>query len=132
MTTCSTTPTSPCTGPRTAAAAASSSLFDLDAWARAPRAASTSTPRSHHVVEHGEIEVVYQPLVSLGDRRIVGAEALVRWNHPDHGLLLPEQFIQLAEDTGPSSRSARRSSSEACHKAKAWQDAPGMPICRWV
>ena len=40
----------------------------------------------------------YQPLVSLADRRNVGAETLVRWNHPDHGMLLPAQFIQLAED----------------------------------
>ncbi|HEX6477066.1 MAG TPA: diguanylate cyclase, partial [Acidimicrobiales bacterium] len=54
----------------------------------------------HHVVERDEIEVVYQPLVSLADHRIVGAEALVRWNHPEHGLLLPAQFIKLAEDNG--------------------------------
>ncbi len=55
----------------------------------------------------GELEVWYQPLVDARDRRIVGAEALVRWQHPRRGLVLPDQFIALAEENnliGPLTR----------------------------
>lgn len=51
-------------------------------------------------VEEDEFTVRYQPLVSLSDGAVVGAEALVRWQHPDRGLLPPSEFIDLAEDTG--------------------------------
>jgi diguanylate cyclase (GGDEF)-like protein/PAS domain S-box-containing protein len=82
----------------------------------------------HHVVERDEIEVVYQPLVSLADRRIVGAEALVRWNHPEHGMLLPAQFIQLAEDNGTILPIGRAVFEQACLQAKAWQEAYGLRL----
>jgi diguanylate cyclase (GGDEF)-like protein/PAS domain S-box-containing protein len=82
----------------------------------------------HHVVERDEIEVVYQPLVSLADRRIVGAEALVRWNHPDYGLLLPAQFIKLAEDNGTILPIGRIVFEQACLQAKEWREAHGLPI----
>jgi EAL domain-containing protein (putative c-di-GMP-specific phosphodiesterase class I) len=82
----------------------------------------------HHVVERDEIEVLYQPLVSLADRRIVGAEALVRWNHPEHGLLLPAQFIQLAEDNGTILPIGRAVFEQACLQAKAWSEAHGIPL----
>jgi diguanylate cyclase (GGDEF)-like protein/PAS domain S-box-containing protein len=82
----------------------------------------------HHVVERDEIEVVYQPLVSLADRRIVGAEALVRWNHPEHGLLLPAQFIQLAEDNGTILPIGRAVFEQACLQAKAWHEAHGTSL----
>ena len=82
----------------------------------------------HHVVERDEIEVVYQPLVSLADRRIVGAEALVRWNHPEHGLLLPAQFIKLAEDNGTILPIGRTVFEQACLQAKAWHEAHGLPL----
>jgi diguanylate cyclase (GGDEF)-like protein/PAS domain S-box-containing protein len=82
----------------------------------------------HHVVERDEIEVVYQPLVSLADRRIVGAEALVRWNHPDHGLLLPAQFIQLAEDNGTILPIGRAVLEQACLQARTWHESFGQPL----
>ncbi len=82
----------------------------------------------HHVVERAEIEVVYQPLVSLADRRIVGAEALVRWNHPDHGLLLPAQFIQLAEDNGTILPIGRAVLEQACLQARMWHESHGQPL----
>jgi diguanylate cyclase (GGDEF)-like protein/PAS domain S-box-containing protein len=82
----------------------------------------------HHVVERAEIEVVYQPLISLDDRRIVGAEALVRWNHPDHGLLLPAQFIQLAEDNGTILPIGRAVLERACLQAVTWQETHGQRL----
>ncbi len=82
----------------------------------------------HHVVERDEIEVVYQPVVSLGDRRIVGAEALVRWNHPDHGVLLPAQFIQLAEDNGTILPIGRAVLEQACLQARAWHETHGLRL----
>ncbi len=53
-----------------------------------------------HAVERGELELRYQPLVDLDDERIVGFEALLRWRHPDRGLLSPAEFIHIAEQTG--------------------------------
>jgi diguanylate cyclase (GGDEF)-like protein len=53
-----------------------------------------------HAVDHGELIVHYQPIVRLADREIVGLEALVRWPHLERGLLLPSEFIPLAEQNG--------------------------------
>ncbi len=82
----------------------------------------------HQIVERGEIEVHYQPLVSLGDLRIVGAEALVRWSHPDHGILLPAQFIQLAEDNGTVFEIGRIVLEQACRQARAWHQEFGVRL----
>jgi diguanylate cyclase (GGDEF)-like protein len=50
-------------------------------------------------VRNHEFSLVYQPIVSLADRRTVGLEALVRWNHPERGILLPDRFIDVAEES---------------------------------
>ena len=51
-------------------------------------------------IEHDELTLCYQPKVSLETRTISGVEALVRWNHPEQGLLMPDVFVPLAERTG--------------------------------
>ena len=81
-----------------------------------------------HVVDRGEIEVHYQPLVSLADRRIVGAEALVRWNHPEHGLLLPAHFVKLAEDNGTIVPIDGLVLEQACRQAQIWQQEFGVTL----
>jgi diguanylate cyclase (GGDEF)-like protein/PAS domain S-box-containing protein len=82
----------------------------------------------HHAVERNEIVVHYQPLISLTDRRIVGAEALVRWDHPDHGLLSPAQFIRLAEDNGTILPIGRAVLDQACRQATEWRDTFGTSL----
>ena len=85
-------------------------------------------PALHDVVDRGEVEVHYQPLVSLADRRIVGAEALVRWNHPDHGVLLPDQFLKLAEGNGSILPIGRIVLEQACRQAQTWQQEFGVTL----
>ena len=53
-----------------------------------------------HAVERDELELHYQPLLDLLDERIIGFEALLRWRHPDRGLISPDHFIHIAEETG--------------------------------
>ena len=54
----------------------------------------------HHALENNELELYYQPLIDLRSGAIVGAEALLRWNHPERGLVYPAEFIPLADETG--------------------------------
>jgi diguanylate cyclase (GGDEF)-like protein len=103
-------------------------LFDLDRMGGRSIARLDLDAALHDVVERGEIEVVYQPLVSLADRRIVGAEALVRWNHPDFGVLVPAQFLQPAEDNGTILPIGRTVLEQACRQAKEWSETFGAPL----
>ncbi|MBV8463986.1 MAG: EAL domain-containing protein, partial [Acidimicrobiales bacterium] len=82
----------------------------------------------HNITERGEVDIHYQPLVSLDDQRIVGAEALVRWNHPDHGILLPSQFIKVAEENGAILPIGRMVLERACRQAKSWHDELGLSL----
>ncbi len=54
----------------------------------------------HRAIERGELRLFFQPIVQLGDARCTGAEALVRWQHPERGLVPPAEFVPLAEETG--------------------------------
>jgi EAL domain-containing protein (putative c-di-GMP-specific phosphodiesterase class I) len=73
-------------------------------------------------VEREEFEVHYQPKVLLETGAIGGVEALVRWQHPDRGLLAAEQFIQLAEETGLINRIGLWVLEESCRQLKEWQE----------
>src|SRR5215218_9640748 len=72
-------------------------------------------------LERREFTVYYQPILTLDGGRIAGAEALVRWEHPQRGLLLPEEFLSVAEDTGLIVQIGERVLREACHQVRAWQ-----------
>ena len=72
-------------------------------------------------IVQGELRVFYQPIVRIETGAIVGVEALVRWQHPTRGLLLPAEFIPIAEETGLISSLGLFVLNEACRQTMAWQ-----------
>lgn len=75
------------------------------------------------VIESQELELHYQPLINLQNGAIVGAEAFVRWRHPERGMIMPAQFVPIAEVCGSIVPIGRWVLREACRQARAWQAA---------
>ncbi len=79
-------------------------------------------------LEKGQFEPYYQPIVRAADGRLVGFEALVRWNHPQRGLISPADFIPLAEENGLIVPMGRWVLQAACEQMRRWQeDFPRRP-----
>ena len=76
----------------------------------------------HRALERDELELYYQPMVDLHTETMVGMEALVRWHHPTRGLLLPGEFIGLAEDAGLIIPLGAWVLRRACEQAAEWDD----------
>ncbi|MGQ0655437.1 MAG: putative bifunctional diguanylate cyclase/phosphodiesterase [Betaproteobacteria bacterium] len=97
--------------------------LDADANERLTLAAELA-----RAVERGELMLLYQPKARVRDGEIVGAEALLRWRHPRHGLIGPERFIGLAEETGAIVAIGRWVLHEACRSAAAWNRRRGTTL----
>ena len=86
--------------------------------------------RLRQAVQRGEFVLFYQPQLNVGDLRLTGIEALVRWRHPERGLTDPSEFIEFAETHGLIDEIGQYVLREACRQNKAWQAAgfAALPI----
>ncbi len=80
-----------------------------------------------HALARGEIEVFYQPKVDFSDGRVNGVEALIRWRHPEMGLLMPDRFVPLAEEIGAIIPIGYWTLRRVCERVRAWQEL-GMAL----
>jgi diguanylate cyclase (GGDEF)-like protein len=80
-----------------------------------------------HALERRELQVYYQPIVSLEEGRLCGFEALLRWQHPTRGLVLPSDFVAAAEETGMIVPIGNWVMQEACRQMRTWSDE--FPEC---
>jgi diguanylate cyclase (GGDEF)-like protein/PAS domain S-box-containing protein len=94
-------------------------MFDAEMRARAVRRLETER-ELRHALERDELELHYQPVVALGSGEIVGMEALVRWKHPERGVLDPGAFISIAEESGLIEPIGRWVQETACRQALGW------------
>jgi diguanylate cyclase (GGDEF)-like protein len=76
----------------------------------------------HRALDRGEFRLVYQPIVRLADNCIIGAEALLRWEHPTLGTLLPDRFINLAERNGMIVPLTAFVVEQACRQMQSWRE----------
>ena len=120
-------PTSRCTGAK---------ADGRDRWVRScPQMQAEAHERAtlgmdlRRAIGAGELFVMYQPTVDLAKMRLVGMEALVRWNHPSRGVVEPDDFIPLAEETGTIVELGRWVLMEACREA-AQLVGGRLPVCR--
>ncbi|SMH39891.1 bifunctional diguanylate cyclase/phosphodiesterase [Azospirillum agricola] len=79
-------------------------------------------------IRDGELFLVYQPQVATADGRIVGLEALVRWRHPQDGLVMPGRFLPVAEETGLIIAMGDWVLTEACAQIRRWRDRFGLSV----
>ena len=75
-----------------------------------------------HATEREEIEIHYQPKIEFGAGRVTGVEALIRWRHPQLGLLLPDRFVPLAEETGLIIPIGYWTLRRVCERIRRWRD----------
>jgi diguanylate cyclase (GGDEF)-like protein/PAS domain S-box-containing protein len=78
-------------------------------------------------LRHGELGVQFQPIMDIHSGQIVGCEALMRWNHPQRGVVAPEEFVPLAERTGLIERLGRLAFEQAAGQARSWVEQLPVP-----
>lgn len=95
-------------------------VFHHDMHAQAVERLRLDT-RLRWALKNDEFVLVYQPIVSLATGHATGAEALIRWNHPEHGCLMPSRFLAVAEDVGLAVPIGEWVIRTACREARTWQ-----------
>ncbi|RIX52507.1 phosphodiesterase [Paenibacillus nanensis] len=105
-------------------------LLYSDTWSNSSFERLKLQHEMYRAIQRSEFVLHYQPQYDLVSGRMVGVEALVRWKHPVRGLLSPNTFIPLAEESGMIVQIGDWVLEEACRQNKAWQDAglPPMPV----
>lgn len=81
-----------------------------------------------HLPDEAQFFLLYQPQVNIITNRIIGVEAFLRWQHPQHGIILPQRFLALAQDTGLVDRLSAWSLRTACQQAVRFQDLSLVPV----
>ncbi|QYF91685.1 EAL domain-containing protein [Massilia sp. PAMC28688] len=102
------------------------SFFNPDMNARVVERVQLENSLRHALANH-EFELAYQPEVDIASGQTVGVEALLRWRHPQRGLLMPQHFLGVAEECGLMVPIGRWVLQEACRQARGWRDA-GFPV----
>lgn len=95
-------------------------IFNQEMNSRAVRRLEVETDL-RHALDHDELRIYYQPIVSLKSGEIHGVEALLRWEHPTRGLIGPQDFLALAEETGLIVPIGRWLLEECCRQGRAWE-----------
>lgn len=104
-------------------------LFDTAMHARAMARLQMESALDQGIAQ-SQFELYYQPIVSLATQRIVGMEALIRWQHPQRGLVPPNDFLPIAEATGHTRPIGQWTIIEACRQIRLWRDTvPGFDAC---
>jgi len=102
-------------------------VFDSNMHARAEKRLQLTTDL-RLALEHGEFDVLYQPIVRLEDGELTGCEALLRWNHPTEGITYPSEFMPLSEQTGLAIPIGRFVVRSVCQQIARWKRAVGRTL----
>jgi len=102
------------------------SRYFSDEMTRAARNRVELETQLRRALHNGELQVYFQPQVDIAGGQIIGAEALLRWHHPDKGMISPAQFIPVAEETGLIGKIGAWVMRETCRQGRQWIDA-GLP-----
>ena len=102
--------------------------FFTEAMDQEVRARVSMSSELREAIDSGQLFLCYQPQIEIRSGRIIGLEALVRWRHPERGVLGPGEFIAVAEKTGLIVPLGRWVMREACRQGKKWLDAGAAPV----